>query len=550
MADKNTKAAGETFGLSRRQLLASGAGITALGAAMTSPATQAKRRAAPQAPFDTMRDYVAALDARGLLVRIPRIDQDEYEAAALMYRLRDQHGMRGAPALLFEKVRIDGEWVNGPLLVNESGHMDGECIAFGLEPVSEAPLHKPCFGSYRRARAHVEEMLDANSGLYPLIDPVEVDARDALCKEVVLKGDDIDLTKFAFIKGNPADVGRYINTGSVFTRHPKYGVNFGTYRCHLRGPREIGLNSEPGQTGNRHLMAARARGEKIAKVSIALGSDPYVWMVSGSKMNIGFGEPVDEMAIAGGLAGRPVKLVRSETNDFMVPAMAEMIIEGEVPLDDMRPEGPYGEWFGYQGPVKPEVFWMRVTAVTHRRNPWVMNNFTGIQAGALMSASHAGSLNRLRRKFPYIVDWFYDTRSSGFTVASINKTEPGQGMELANHIGKTNFTAKVIVVVDADVDVTNQEEVLKAMVARWQPYGNTKIWEAMPILPLDQSAPRIGRGSKITIDATRALPGEGRDRPWPGMNRALFEAGAPDAIPRVDDKWADLIRDWRPGWRA
>jgi len=532
--------------MSRRELLASSMGIAALSAAPANVSAKSLQRGADtSAPFDSMRDYVAALDKRGLVLRIPRVDQDEFELTALMYRLRDQHGMRGAPALFIEEVRIDGKWVKGPLLINESGHMDGECIVFGLDPVDEV-LHKPAYGSYRKARTHVESLLSANDGLYPLINPVKVSADEAACKEVILTGDDIDLTKFQFIQGGPSDAGRYINTGSVFTRHPKYGVNFGTYRCHLRGPREIGLNSEPGQTGNRHLMAAKMRGEKIARVSIALTSDPYVWMVSGSKMNFGFDEPVDEMAIAGGLAGSPRQIVRSETNDLMVPANAEMIIEGEVPLDDRRPEGPYGEWFGYQGPVKPEVFWMRVTAVTHRKDPWIMNNFTGIQAGALMSASHAGSLNRLRKAFPNITDWFYDTRSSGFTVASIDKKEAGEGMALANYIAEKNFTAKVIVVVDSDVDATNQEEVLMAMVARWQPYGNTKLWESVPILPLDQSAPRIGRGSKITIDATRQLPSEGRDRPWPSMNRALLEEGAPEATARVDRKWGKLIRDWRP----
>ena len=495
------------------------------------------------APFKSMRDYVASLERRGLVIRVPRANQDEYELTALMWRMRDQHGMRGAPAILVDEIRIGGEWVKGPLLINESGHMDAECIAFGLEPVVE-PVNRPTFGSYRKARSYVETLLDSNDGLYPLIDPVEVSAEDAACKQVVLTGDAIDLTKFQFIQGNPTDAGRYINTGVVFTRHPKYGVNFGTYRCHLRGPREIALNSEPGQTGNRHLWAAKTRGEKTAKVSIALTVDPYVWMVSGAKMNLGYGRPVDEMAIAGGLASAPIEVVRCKTNDFMVPAWAEMIIEGEVPLDDMRPEGPYGEWFGYQGPVKDEVFWVNVTAVTHRLNPWIMNNFTGIQAGALMSASHAGSLHRLRQKFPNITDWFYDTRSSGFTVASIDKQAPGEGMVLAKHIAETSFTSKVIVVVDSDIDVTNQEQVLMAMVALWQPAGNIKVYDSMPILPLDQSAPRIGKGSKIAIDATRQLPAEGRDRPWPGMNRTLFEENAPNALAQVDAKWGSMVRDW------
>lgn len=533
----------DRWGFSRRELLATGLGLAATAGAAPTPA--ASRVSGAAAPFRSLRDYVAALDRHGLLVRIPRIDQDAWEATALMYRLRDQYGMRGAPALLVERVRIGGEWFDGPLLINESGHVDAECLAFGLEPVDPAPLRQASYASYRRARAHVADRIAANGGLYPLVDPVEVPRAAAPCKEVVLTGDAIDLTRFPFIQGNPADAGRYINTGVVFTRHPDYGVNFGTYRCHLRGPRELGLNPEPGQTGHRHLMSARERGEKLARVSIALSPDPYVWMVSGSKMNFGYRGPVDELAIAGGLAGRPVEVVACETNDFRVPAWAEMVIEGEVPLDDLRPEGPYGEWFGYQGPVKDGVFWLRVTAVTHRRRPWLMNNFTGVQAGALMAASHAGSLHALRQRFPCVRDWFYDTRSSGLTVVAIDKTAAGQGLEVARHVAEKNFTVKVVVVVDADVDVTDQEAVLMAMVARWQPAGNTRIYDALPILPLDQSAPKTGRGSKIAIDATRALPGEGRNRPWPGMNRALFEAGAPEALARVDRQWADLIGNWR-----
>ena len=366
---------------SRRDIIQTGVGLAGLGAAPLSPAlaSDKKARSAPagNAPFDTMRDFVAALDARGLVVHIPRLDQDRYQVTALMYRMRDQHGMRGAPALVIDKVRIEGKWVDGPLIVNESGHLDGECIAFGLEPVDIGRTFRDPYDSYRKARTHLEKAVAENGGEYPTIPPVEVSASEALCKEIILTGNDIDLTVYPFIKCNPGDAGRYINTSVVYTRHQKYGVNFGTYRCHLRGPREIAINSEPGQTGYRHLMAARRRGEKTASVSIALTPDPYIWMVAGTKMAIGADGLVDETAIAGGLAGRPVTVVRSETNDFMVPANAEMIIEGEVPLDDLRPEGPYGEMVGYQGRRKQEVFWMRVTAVTHRRKPWIMNNFTG-----------------------------------------------------------------------------------------------------------------------------------------------------------------------------
>jgi UbiD family decarboxylase len=256
---------------------------------------------------------------------------------------------------------------------------------------------------------------------------------------------------------------------------------------------------------------------------------------------------VDELAIAGGLAGRPVRVVRSETNDFLVPATAEMIIEGEVPLDDMRPEGPYGEMVGYQGQRKERQFWMRVTAVTHRKKPWIMNNFTGVQAGSLMAAGHARPFYQLKQDIPAVVDLYSDNRTVGVTFVGIRKTRPGQGIEIAKQIAERNFFAKVVVVVDDDLDVTNPEQMLSALGARWQPHRASHLFEALPGLPLDPSATQRGRTSKIAIDATRQWPEEGGPVRFPDLNETLLKEGAPASFARVDRQWGELIRDWRPG---
>jgi len=534
----------------RREILGSAVGAATVAAAsgnaaaMTGASTSASMP--PQAPYRSMREYVAALEAHNLVIRIPRVDQDAYEGTALMYRARDLYGMRGAPAFLFEEVRINGRWVKGPLLVNESGHGWGESLIYGLEPVDDGPVVINPFNSYRQARAHVERLVADNKGEYPTIDPVEITAATAPCKEVILTGDEIDLTKFAFIKCNPADVGRYINTGCVFTRHPKYGVNFGTYRCHLRGPREIGLQTTAGQTGYRHLVAARNRGEKIGRVSIALTPDPYVWSISGSKMSYGGDGLVDELSMAGALAGRPIQVVRSETNDLMVPAHAEMIIEGEVPLNDLRDEGPYGEMVGYIGAGFKNQFWMRVTAVTHRRNPWIMNNYTGVSAGTPMAARHARTFYLLKQRMPEIVDWFPDTQSVGTTYVSIKKTRPGQGLEVATAILENDYFSKIVIVVNDDIDVMDQRDLLAAIGARWQPSGNHKVYESMPALPIDPSIVTPGKGSKIAIDATIQWPEEGGRENFPSLNRTKLVEGAPNAFELMDDKYRELLLNWRP----
>jgi 4-hydroxy-3-polyprenylbenzoate decarboxylase len=527
----------------RRELLGGSLGLSAL-TPVTANAFVHKQNVKKQAPFDSLRDYLAALDEAGLVVRIPRVDQDAFEATALMYRLRDQLGMNGSPTLIIDEIRIDGEWVKGPLIINESGHLHSECIAFGLQPEDVSPLRQESFSSYRKARAHHEATIAANGGSFPELSPVEVPAEDALCKEVVVTGEEIDLTKFAFIKCNPSDAGRYINTGVVITRDSKLGMNMGTYRCHLRGPRELGLNSEPGQTGYRQLEAMRRRGEKTAYVSIVLSPDPYVWIVSGNRIADPFKWPVNELALAGGLAGRPLQVVKSETNDHLVPANAEMIIEGEVPLNEKRPEGPYGEMYGYQGKVKERQYWLRVTAVTHRKQPWLMNNFTGLQRGTLMAPGHAQSFYKLQQKIPSVVDYFGDNRAVGMTFVSIKKTRAGEGLEVARQITESNFFAKVVVVVDDDLDVTSQEQMLAALGARWQPAGSTHIYDKLPGMPLDPSAVKRGRTNKIAIDATRQWPEENGPASYPPMNRALLEQGAPAAFPRVDEKWGELIRGW------
>ena len=532
----------------RREILGSALGGATAASIPYAAATAAAKPQPAQsmAPFASMREYVSALEARNLLVRIPRIDQDTYEGTALMYRARDLYGMRGAPAFLAEQVRINGQWVKGPLLFNESGHGWGESIVYGLEPVDDGPVMINPFNSYRQARSHVEKLLAENDGEYATIDPVAVGAAQAPCKEVVLTGDDIDLTKFAFIQCNPHDAGRYINTGCVFTSHPKYGVNFGTYRCHLRGPREIGLLTSVGQTGYRHLMAARSRGEKIGRVSIVLTPDPYVWSVSGSKMSYGRDGVVDELSIASGLAGRPIEVVKSETNDIMIPAHAEMVIEGEVPLDDLRPEGPYGEMVGYMGQRFAEAPWMRVTTVTHRHNPWVMNNFTGVQAGTPMAARHARPYYLLKQKMPEIVDWFPDTRSVGTTYVSIKKTRPGQGLAVAKEIIENDYFSKIVAVVDEDIDVMDQREILMAIGSRWQPTGNHQVYESLAALPIDPSIVKPGKSSKIAIDATIQWPEEGGPENFAALNRATLIKGAPDAFGIMDDKYGDTLLNWRP----
>jgi 4-hydroxy-3-polyprenylbenzoate decarboxylase len=537
--------------IDRRSLLSAAAGLAAAAAAapavgsqsdqaalMKDPPGSVPRSSGAHFPYDTMRDWIRALDQHGLLMQLPRIDQDAYEATALAYRLMDNFGWYGAPAVIAEEVRINGQWVKGPLIINHQGHWDTEALLFGLKPV---PGDGPA--TYRRALDHVTQLIDANGGKLPEIPPVTVPAGQAPVKEFVLRGDDIDLTKFAFIQSNPGDAGRYINTGSVFTSDSELGMNFGTYRCQLRGPRTIGINPEPGQRAWKMFNAERERGEKIAKVSIVLGQDPMMWMVSGSALTKGIKD--DELAITGGLRGKAVEVVKSETNEHMIPAHAEMVIEGEVLLQEpMLPEGPFGEMYGYMGLKKDQNFWMNVTCVTHRKNPWILNQFTGVTRGFCTAPMEAFAIYRLQKMLPGLVSLHSPVEATGWTIVSIDKTKAGQGLEIGRRIAQIIGIAKIVVVVDKNIDILNRTEVMHIVGSRWQPFPAAEILKDANGMALDPSSPNRPKSSKIIIDATRQWPEEGGPKVYPELNRDLLKQLAPGAFALVDSRWDNYIEHW------
>jgi 4-hydroxy-3-polyprenylbenzoate decarboxylase len=510
------------------------------------PAISADLARNAQAPFDSFRDWMAALQANGLLLRFDRIDQDAYQIPALFFRATDRFGMYQTPAIMFDEVKIDGKWVKGPVILNTQGHWNTDAIIWGL-PV----IPGDNYATYRHAREHLQKMLAANRGHYPEIPPVEVTREQAPIKEVVLTGNDIDITKFAFVKTNPADGGRYVNTGSVFMEDPELGYNFGTYRCQIAGPRKLRLNPEPNQTGYKMLMAAKARGEKVSKVSIVVGQDPVIWFISGTRVAPrGFRakpKPADELAIAGGMRGKAIDIVKCETNDMRIPAHAEMVIEGEVPLGDefREDEGPFGEMYGYLGPIKKDNFIVNITAISHRRDPWIMNAMTGMQRGMVTAPMDALYSVTLKKSVPNMVEYTNPQDTMGIVVMSIDKTGPGQGLEAGSKIAQRNPIAKVVIIVDKDINILDRREVMFAVGSRWQPYPAAKIIEESFGLQTDPSQVEYRKTSKIVIDATRQLPGEGGKEVFPKTNRELLKEGAPDSFAEADRIFGDALANWK-----
>lgn len=206
-------------------------------------------------PFDNIRDYIAALEARGRLLKIKKVNQDKYEATAFVYRMLDKVGTNKSPALMFEKVKINGKWMEGPVYANLYCGWDTAAMMFGVKEINEDQGEM-----YRAVRDKLVEAVEDNGGKWKKIKPVVVDKSNAPCKEVIIKGDEVDIYKFPWLMNNPGDAGQYINTGAVFMEDPQLGRNVGTYRCQIKGKNKIGFNSERGQHGWRFIMRAKERG--------------------------------------------------------------------------------------------------------------------------------------------------------------------------------------------------------------------------------------------------------------------------------------------------
>ncbi|MEC9375943.1 MAG: UbiD family decarboxylase [Pseudomonadota bacterium] len=531
----------ESGPLSRRDfIVGSGAGVAAAAtiSSVSAPiGLKLNKGNVPNAPFDSVRDYIAAMDAQGLVRYFDAIDQDAYEGTAIMYRLIDRFGILEAPIVVFNKVKIGGRWMEGPVIANRLRHLHAEAILFGLDPSDRDPVE-----SYHNAFEHLTEILNKNRGNYPTIDPIIVDRGDAPCKEVVIEENDINILDFPFFRNNPAEPDRFINTASVFTTDPEQGLNFGTYRCQIKGPRHISVGSGDGQTGYNMLMAAKARGERYVPLTMVVGQDPIVWLISGSRVANRRGKkPVNELALAGGLRGKALEVIKSETNEFMVPAHAEMVIEGTIDLNIPDPNGPYAEGSGYVGAVYEEAFFMNVTRVTHREKPWIVNDFTGVSRPMIEAPSTALETWTMKKIFPAVTGYRY---VDSVVYIKVKKTKPGEALDIGKRLASIVPVFKIIVMVDDDIDLMKANETFAAFSTRWQPYPASHIFsEMMETMPLEPSAPARGETSKMVIDATRQMPEEGGPENFPAYSRNVFTEANPDIFEYVDKKWAVEIFD-------
>jgi len=455
--------------------------------------------------WNDLRDFLAMLEERGDLLRVKEPVDWEYEAVALTRRTSDLQG----PALLFEQVRdSDYPCLSGLFAAKRR-------VAWSLQ-VDEDDL----FDVYRRRE---ETSL-----------PVE-EVEEAPCQEIVLTGDDIDLTTLPILRHYELDAGRYITAGLQVANDPESGRrNVSIHRMLLLGRNRLTVFAPPG----RHLRTVierHAERGSPAEIASVFGAEPATQIASQARPTYG----VDEFEIAGGLRGAPVQLVRGHSIDVMVPATAEMVIEGRIIPGEMVVDGPFGEYPGTYSDAKPAPV-LEVTAITMRRGAMYQNTLTGMPMTEnhwmMQPAAVAAVYREAYKVAPEIraVNVTEGGSARHHVVVSIKKRHPADARNTLVALMAAHIGAKQIIVVDEDIDVFDPLHVEWAVNTRVQADRDVVIIPALYSPTLDPSAPAPRMSAKMGIDATMPEGGQAQFLP----PRILGEPRRP-----LEDLLADA--DWR-----
>jgi 4-hydroxy-3-polyprenylbenzoate decarboxylase len=362
--------------------------------------------------------------------------------------------------------------------------------------------------------------------------------RSAPCQEVIVEGDAVDLTRLPIMTSWPADAGPFITMPMVITKDPETGVqNLGMYRMQVTGPRTTFMHWQRHKGGAAHYRRYRERGEARMPVVVALGADPATMYTPTAPLPPG----IDEYLFSGFLRRTPLHVTEATTCELRVPAEADIVLEGYVdPQEPLGMEGPFGDHTGFYTPADrfPNF---HVERITRRRNAVYPSTIVGrppMEDFYLGGATERIFLPLLRMTQPEVIDYHMPAEGifHNLVFVSIRKEYPGQAYKVMNGLWGQGLMslAKVIVVVDHDIDVKNAQEVWWYALNNIDPERDVRFTFG-PIDDLDHSARGPAFGSKMGIDGTRKWPEEGYTREWPDVIRM------DDVVrQRIDELWPRL----------
>jgi UbiD family decarboxylase len=338
---------------------------------------------------------------------------------------------------------------------------------------------------------------------------VRLAAGEAPVQQVVLKGAEVDLTRLPFHPQHELDGGVYLTSGIDYTLDPDSGAtNVGCRRLSLRNRTECGINVTAPSDLKRIYQRIVARGERLP-ISFAVGSHPLDFMAAANRI-----PAKDEIELVATLRGEPLPLVKCLTNDIWVPADVEMILEGY--LDERgycEPEGPYGEYMGYYGPMHLDPVF-HCTAITMRCDVLFQQFLHG--SGRILDRCDSPNMGAMRNeavamrvlksvvKEPVAVHSLTTSGGGGgYTLrVAIRQQAPGEARKAIHALFGQIMNVKHIYVVDHDVDVFNDRQMDWAMASRFMADQDLVLIEGIPGMPMDPSLDGRRIGAKAGFDCT------------------------------------------------
>lgn len=496
--------------------------------------------------YRSLRDFIAKLEAAGELVRVTEPVSTVLEMTEIQTRLLAE----GGPAVLFENVTMaDGQPSDMPCLVNLFGTVkrvamgvtlggESRTTAGELREVGEilAFLRQPVPPKGFSDALELLPLARTVMSMRPKI------VKNAPVQEIVLTGDQIDLTKLPIQTCWPGEPAPLITWPLIVTKGPgkdrEDDFNLGIYRMQVIGKDRAIMRWLAHRGGAQHHRRWKESGKREPLPACAvLGADPGTILAAVTPVP----DTLSEYQFAGLLRGAKAELVAAKTVPLMVPAEAEIVLEGHVLLDEYADEGPYGDHTGYYNSVEPFPIF-QISAITMRRKPIYLTTFTGRppdEPSVLGEALNEVFIPLLRQQFPEIVDFWLPPEGCSYRIAvvSIKKAYPGHAKRVMlgvwSYLRQFMYT-KWVIVVDADINTRDWKDVMWAISTKMDPARDITVLENTPIDYLDFASPESGLGSKIGLDATdKWLPETKRE--W-GQEIRMDQS----VIDAVSDKWASL----------
>ena len=454
------------------------------------------------------------------------------------------------------KAAVDPKWEIGAIC-RENFNKMGHGLLFSNVKGHKTPLVAGIFGCDRdiyadvlRCEPSTEDFRKRWQESYK--NPIKakvVDRAEAPCKEVIVSEEEVDLYADPF----PVPIWHYLDEGpylgtlhAVITKDPETGwINIGAYRNMIFDKKNLGCFIP----GYKHMGMHWAKWRDLGKtmpVAIAVGLDPYLIVTSVT----GLPAQVNEYDIAGGLKGMPIELVKAETSDLLVPARAEIVIEGEMPVDKFWPkEAPFGEWTGFMGEQRHNSQYIAVKKVTHRKNPYFQGTYEGrapSESNMLRSIGRSNALyeHLLRSGCPGVKDVSVTPGGGAgpHAVVSIKKGFPGHARcVMALAWGYSVLFCKHVTVVDDDIDVWDPAMVEWAVATRVQAGRDVSIVTGGHTAILDPSQVPSKRGWSdwMGIDATNPVD----EYRWDGGKMPPYaDSFTPELMQTVRQRWKEYFK--------